>query len=898
MAGRSGWIFGMVAVIFMAACGGGGNVGFSGVQDIGQFRAIVESGGIPGPNTLDANGFFNEHLVELPEPDCGETLCLHGMLAIGRDWVYDRDRVALQAAFNTPLDPDNLDPRPHDLVVVVDVSRSMLDDDRLVHVVAGLHLLIDSLDPDDRLGLVAYENEVHVLAGLTDGTSAAELHDAVDALVADGSTNLHGGLETGLEMAAGALEPGRQSQVILLSDGTPTRGETDPQGILYMVAPYAEQGILVATVGIGTDSNTSLLRSIAERAGGVYYFVADAKDVEEVFTEELGAETLPIAYELLLEITPGPGYRLGEMVGATGALSNLEQGLIYVPTLFLSTRTGGREGRRGGGSSLFFQMVPTSGEVPEASWEVARIHFSYRTDPAPDAARHSQSIVVTSHYEAGADPDEFWLSNAAMAKNAAMYSIYMGLRDVTRLRLACAAFLGGRLKARTTSWLGRHDDGDIASDLILLEALQQNMLTTLREHHLEVFVPEEPERPLLPGFCPSLYDNVCSALPSRPGQATGSLWKLFLFLGMLAVARHHRIRRRAHLALGAMGLGITVLLAGCVPLVPSDEVQGVTGAEAIATGTNHSCALDGQGEVSCWGWAYYGQTGSGEAVSTWDWPARVDGVPGITQISAASARTCVLEDGGAVWCWGQAPVGDDTRRVRPQPTRVVDLSAAESVSTGGGGGCAVEEGAAWCWGTVPDRIEGLDDVAAVSAGSGGHSCAVTSDRAARCWGGNSYGKLGDGTREDSDVPVEVGGLPDAAAIRASNRHTCAVTTEGEVWCWGNNRNGEVGHGPDDVLSPQRVVDLPYIVDMALGDSHSCALSTGGDVYCWGSNYSGQLGDGTEDDSRSPVGVYDVEGAVAIAAAGSHACAALEGGSVRCWGQSPYAGLLEALDGER
>jgi Ca-activated chloride channel family protein len=70
------WMGPAILAFFTAVCGGGGsNVGFGGVQDIGQYRAIVEAGGIPGPDTLDANDFFNQHHIELPDPDCGQDLC-------------------------------------------------------------------------------------------------------------------------------------------------------------------------------------------------------------------------------------------------------------------------------------------------------------------------------------------------------------------------------------------------------------------------------------------------------------------------------------------------------------------------------------------------------------------------------------------------------------------------------------------------------------------------------------------------------------------------------------------------------------------------------------------------------------------------------------------------------
>ena len=37
----------------------------------------------------------------------------------------------------------------------------------------------------------------------------------------------------------------------------------------------------------------------------------------------------------------------------------------------------------------------------------------------------------------------------------------------------------------------------------------------------------------------------------------------------------------------------------------------------------------------------------------------------------------------------------------------------------------------------------------------GHTCAMLQGGAVYCWGQNSYGKLGDGTEDDSSVPVAV-----------------------------------------------------------------------------------------------------------------------------------------------
>ncbi len=57
-----------------------------------------------------------------------------------------------------------------------------------------------------------------------------------------------------------------------------------------------------------------------------------------------------------------------------------------------------------------------------------------------------------------------------------------------------------------------------------------------------------------------------------------------------------------------------------------------------------------------------------------------------------------------------------------------------------------------------------------------HSCALTADGKVWCWGDNSYGQLGDGTRQNTSVPVQAT-LLNASAVKIAVGHTyvCAVT---------------------------------------------------------------------------------------------------------------------------
>ena len=69
---------------------------------------------------------------------------------------------------------------------------------------------------------------------------------------------------------------------------------------------------------------------------------------------------------------------------------------------------------------------------------------------------------------------------------------------------------------------------------------------------------------------------------------------------------------------------------------------GATAAQAatIAAGDAHTCALEGDGTVTCWGADNEEQSSP---------PA---GLTGVTEIAAGSYHTCALEGDGTVTCWG------------------------------------------------------------------------------------------------------------------------------------------------------------------------------------------------------------------------------------------------------
>ena len=85
-------------------------------------------------------------------------------------------------------------------------------------------------------------------------------------------------------------------------------------------------------------------------------------------------------------------------------------------------------------------------------------------------------------------------------------------------------------------------------------------------------------------------------------------------------------------------------------------------------------------------------------------------------------------------------------------------------------------------------------VNAVVAG-GGHSLVLKQDGSVWATGRNKYGQLGDGSRANKDIFVQV--IPSCAkavAAGAGAEHSLVVMRDGNVWGTGYNSHGQLGDG--------------------------------------------------------------------------------------------------------
>lgn len=236
---------------------------------------------------------------------------------------------------------------PRDVSFVVDVSGSM-SGSKLAQAQAALRQALETLGPADRFQLIAFSSGVRRFReGFTPATAANRqaAREFVDALSADGGTNISGALEAAL---AATVAEERLPLVIFLTDGIPSVGEQQPEQIAAMAAARGGRS-RVFTFGIGHDVNTYLLDRLAKEGRGTSDYVAPDATVEDAVGRLMGKLRHPALVNLRLvsspvrfrDLTPGrlPDLFFGEELVLFGRYEGSGSGAV----VFEGERNGRRE---------------------------------------------------------------------------------------------------------------------------------------------------------------------------------------------------------------------------------------------------------------------------------------------------------------------------------------------------------------------------------------------------------------------------------------------------------------------------------------------------------------------------------------------------------------------------
>ena len=289
---------------------------FSIDVDTGSYanvRRFLNRGQLPPADAVRVEEMVNYfgYRYPLPAADAPHPFGVDVQLAAS-PWGQGRGlmRVAIQGkdVAKTTLPPANL-------VFLVDVSGSMSPADRLPLVKSALRLLAQQLRPVDRVSMVTYASGVRVVLPPTPGDQTTAIQQAIDALVAGGSTAGEAGIRLAYAQARASHIDGGINRVLLATDGDLNVGVNNPDELKKLVEAERKAGTSLTTLGVGDSNyNEVLMKKLADAGDGSYHYLDSLQEAHKVLVHQFTSTLAVIAQDVKLQIEFNPAlvdeYRL------------------------------------------------------------------------------------------------------------------------------------------------------------------------------------------------------------------------------------------------------------------------------------------------------------------------------------------------------------------------------------------------------------------------------------------------------------------------------------------------------------------------------------------------------------------------------------------------------------
>ena len=201
------------------------------------------------------------------------------------------------------------------LVFLIDVSGSMDESNKLPLLVKSLKQLTENLTDKDSVSIVTYADGVETVLNGAKGSEKEKIFDALDSLMAGGSTNGEDGIQKAYDVAKNHFIKGGINRVILATDGDLNVGISEPDELQRFIEEKRKSDIYLSVLGFGEGNlQDDNLERLANYGNGNYSYIDSLLEAKKVLVEEMGSTLVTVADDVKLQLEFNPAnvnaYRL------------------------------------------------------------------------------------------------------------------------------------------------------------------------------------------------------------------------------------------------------------------------------------------------------------------------------------------------------------------------------------------------------------------------------------------------------------------------------------------------------------------------------------------------------------------------------------------------------------
>jgi uncharacterized protein YegL len=189
---------------------------------------------------------------------------------------------------------------PKDVLFTVDVSSSM-EGERLQQVKTALNNFLVLLNPYDRFNIITFGTFTNKFQPDLVPASQNYINDAknyVYQLYALGLTNIDQAL---IESMKQTYNIQASCNLIFLTDGQPTWGETRSDSIISHVTKLNKSGVRIFSFGVGEDVSKSLLTDISSQNHGYAQFIKSDDSISTIVNNQFTRISKPVMKDIAVD---------------------------------------------------------------------------------------------------------------------------------------------------------------------------------------------------------------------------------------------------------------------------------------------------------------------------------------------------------------------------------------------------------------------------------------------------------------------------------------------------------------------------------------------------------------------------------------------------------------------
>lgn len=384
-----------------------------------NIRRFLNQGQLPPAGAVRTEEMINYFHYDYPQPTAEHPFSINTEIS-ACPWNSEH-RLVMIGLQGKKIPTANLP--ASNLVFLIDVSGSMMDENKLPLVKSSLKLLVNQLREKDRLAIVVYAGNAGLVLPATSGSEKGKIIHAINALEAGGSTAGGEGIRLAYNVAKNNFIKEGNNRVILCTDGDFNVGPSSDADLEKMIEKERQSGVYLTVLGYGMGNyKDSKMQQLADKGNGNHAYIDNQLEAKKVLVTEFGGTLFTIAKDVKLQVEFNPekvqAYRL---IGYENRMLNKED--------FNNDKKDAGELGSGHTVTALYEIIPMGVKSPfiqtvdplkyqqenkpyaSHSEEIMTIKFRYKK-PDSEKSQLIEHPVIDTHVDFNRVSDNFRFASA------------------------------------------------------------------------------------------------------------------------------------------------------------------------------------------------------------------------------------------------------------------------------------------------------------------------------------------------------------------------------------------------------------------------------------------------------------------------------------------------------